>query len=264
MPLVFAGITPHTPVLLPTIGKEASDKLKKTHVALKKMEEQLYISRPDIIIIITPHGHIYPEVFGLYANTELKSDFEHFGDFTTKKLWLGAPNFASSIAKEAYKKQLITHMQSSDKLDHGSGIPLFFLTAHMKQVKVLPISHSGLGVKKHLEFGSVLKNVCMQGQERVAILASANLSHALTSDSPAGFHKSGKEFDDLLIQLLESHNSAGIAHMDPELIKNSAEYGYKSILILLGVIQKMNYNFKNYCYESPFGVGYLTGEFQFE
>ncbi|MBI2436901.1 MAG: AmmeMemoRadiSam system protein B [Candidatus Magasanikbacteria bacterium] len=263
MPIVFAAITPHPTLLMPQIGKGAVEKLKKTKDAFKKMEEKLYVSRPDIIVIFTPHGHIYPHTFSVYAHTKFKSHYEHFGDFTTSDTWNGAPNFAAMLSDEAYNKQISIHLESTEKIDHGVSIPLHFLTAHLPQIKVLPISHSGLTAKTHLEFGSSIKNLSMQSQDRIALIASANLSHALTSDSPAGFHKAGKEFDEMIIKLLESHNSAGIAHMDPTFVKNAAEYGYYSILMLLGVIQKMNYTFKNYAYESPFGVGYLTGEFEF-
>jgi aromatic ring-opening dioxygenase LigB subunit len=264
MPIVFAGITPHTPALLPNIGKEGLDKLKKTHLALKKMEEKLYLSRPDIIIVFSPHADIYPETFKLYTSTTFESNYEHFGDFTTKDTWNSAPNFTAILCEELRKKQIIAHIQNISKLDHGSSIPLHFLTPHIKKIKILPISHTELSSKKHLEFGQIVKSVCAVSTERIAVIASANLSHALTSHSPAGYHKAGNEFDEKIIKLLESHNSSGITNMDPQFVIDAAEYGYKSIVMLLGVIQKINYRFKNYCYESPFGVGYLTGEFEFD
>lgn len=263
MPIVFAGVCPHTPLLIPNIGKQATEKLEKTITALKKMEENLYIHKPDIIIVITPHGQVYDRAFNLYAYTDLHSNYEDFGDFTIKESWKGAPNLAALISTEAYKKNCITHLTTERKLDYGTTIPLHFLTPHLKNIKVLPIGYSEMSTKDHLGFGSVIKNVCMLSQERIALVASANLSHTLTSDSPAGYHKDGKEFDEKMIQLLQSHNTAGIMHMNPDLVKNAKEYGYKTIVMLLGSIQHMNYTFKNYAYESPFGVGYLTGEFEF-
>ena len=51
--------------------------------------------------------------------------------------------------------------------------------------------------------------------------------------------------------------------MDEKIVGKAEQCGYRSILILLGVLKNMNYTFKNHCYESPFGVGYLTGQFLF-
>jgi MEMO1 family protein len=53
MSLVFAAISPHPPLLIPSIGKEAIKKIQKTKEALEKLEEDLYLSRPEIIIIIS-------------------------------------------------------------------------------------------------------------------------------------------------------------------------------------------------------------------
>ena len=54
MPLVFAGITPHPPLLIPMIGKNQIKKIAKTQAALRQMEAELYATRPQIIIIISP------------------------------------------------------------------------------------------------------------------------------------------------------------------------------------------------------------------
>jgi aromatic ring-opening dioxygenase LigB subunit len=51
--------------------------------------------------------------------------------------------------------------------------------------------------------------------------------------------------------------------MDQTMIKNAQECAYRSTLILLGILRDMDYTFKNYSYESPFGVGYLVGNFVF-
>ena len=103
----------------------------------------------------------------------------------------------------------------------------------------------------------------MESDKRVAIIASANLSHGLTTDSPAGFREEGKKFDQSIIELLQSHNTTGIATLPHELVENAAETGYTSLLILLGALKNVNYEFKNLAYEHPFGVGYLTAEFIF-
>ena len=133
----------------------------------------------------------------------------------------------------------------------------------MPDVKILPIGHSLLDSKSHLAFGAVIKDVFLHSDKRVALIASADLSHALIDGSPAGQHPDGKRFDEQIISLLETRNTKGIADLDPTFVANASACGYRSILLTLGVLQNMQYTFKNYAYEAPFGVGYLTGQFVF-
>jgi aromatic ring-opening dioxygenase LigB subunit len=93
--------------------------------------------------------------------------------------------------------------------------------------------------------------------------ASIPIFPTLYKDSPGGFHASGSLFDQQLISLLESRNTVGLAQMDPTVISEAQECAYRSIMIALGVLKNTDFVFKNYCYEAPFGIGYVTGQFIF-
>ena len=49
--------------------------------------------------------------------------------------------------------------------------------------------------------------------------------------------------------------------MDKKLIFEAEECGLRSILILLGILNRMSYEPQLLSYEAPFGVGYLTLNF---
>lgn len=263
MSLVFAAITPHSPVLLPTISQKTQTKLKKTQAAITNLEEELYLSKPNIIIVISPHASLYEDAFIVNAHTQFESKLAEFGDVTTKKSWPGCPDFAAKLAHAAHVSNMPLRLVSEDVVDYGASIPLLLLTNHLDKVKVLPLGFSDLSSKEHLSFGELIHEQVMQTNRRIAVIASADLAHTLTKDAPAGFHKNGEKFDKTLIKLLEARNTAGISTLDQTVVKTSEQCGYRSILILLGVLKNMNYSFKNYCYEAPFGVGYLTGNFVF-
>jgi aromatic ring-opening dioxygenase LigB subunit len=261
MSLVFAAITPHPPLLIPNIGKDELKKIDRTKKALEQLEQDLYLAKPDVVAIISPHGSLFPDAFSVNAHTHFISSFEQFGDFSTKLEWTGADNLAARIAHRANLENLPLQLISEEHIDHGSSVPLFYLTQHFSNLRVLPIGYSALDVKVHLQFGEVLKDIFMETEKRVAVIASGDLSHGLTTDAPAGFSKVGKEFDQKLIEMLETRNTTGIMGMDSKLVEDAAECGFRSFLILLGILKNMNYNFKNYSYEGPFGVGYLVGNF---
>src|SRR5262245_47834651 len=61
--IVFAAIVPHSPLLLPSIGKDKSEALAKTIAAYKEIEEALYLSKAETIVMISPHAQAYPDAF---------------------------------------------------------------------------------------------------------------------------------------------------------------------------------------------------------
>ncbi|MBU1131286.1 AmmeMemoRadiSam system protein A, partial [Patescibacteria group bacterium] len=77
-----------------------------------------------------------------------------------------------------------------------------------------------------------------------------------------GFSSKGKEFDKKIIDLLKNKKHQEILTLDEELIKDAAECGYRSILILLGIFDKLNYQTDMLSYECPFGVGYLVANLE--
>lgn len=261
MSLVFAAITPHPPLLIPAIGKDEMKKVEKTKSALMALEKNLYVRKPSTIIIISPHSGIFSDAFVVNGHNHFTSSFDTFGDFTTKKEWKGAPALGAQISHHARMKHVSARLISQEKLDHGAAVPLIYLTEHLPNIKILPLGYSEMTSKEHLAFGEVLKDVIMGTYERIALIASGDMSHTLATDSPAGFHKAGAEFDAKIIESLETRNTAGIVSLDETFVRDAEQCSYRSILIALGVLKNMNYTFKNLCYEAPFGVGYLTGEF---
>lgn len=261
--LVFSAVVPHPPLLIPNIGKEELKKVSKTKKALEQLEQDLYLSKPDIIMIISPHGSLFSDAFTINAHPHFVANFAQFGDLNTRQEWQGESILGAAITQQSYEKNIPVQLVSEEALDHGSSVPLFYLTAHLPHVKILPLGYSALDNKAHIDFGYLLKETAMDSNKRVAVIASGDLSHGLTTDAPAGFSKVGTKFDKQVIELLENHNTVGFSKLDAKFVSDAAECGYRSLLILLGVLKNVNYSFKNYSYEGPFGVGYLVGNFQF-
>ena len=259
--LVFASVVPHPPLLIPAIGKEAVKKVEKTKLALEKLEEELYLSKPDTILIIGPHGCYFEGAFCLNISANYTTDLREFGDLTTKQQFKGELNLASKIKMAAESQHLPISLVTDPIIDHSVSVPLYYLTKHLPNVAILPINYSGLDRKTHLDFGYLIKEQVMNTNRRIAVIASGDLSHALTSDAPAGFSAAGAEFDAKIQELLANHNAAGLLRLDPILVENAAECGYRSLLILFGILRDVNYDFKFLSYEAPFGVGYLTANF---
>lgn len=262
--LTFAAITPHPPILIPNIGRENTKRIKKTAEAMEELEKKLFDSKPDTIIIISPHGVLLPDAFSINLNPEYVSNLEEFGDFATKVKFKTNTALAFRIKELMEDKNIPLTLTSDGFLDHGAVVPLYFLAKRLPKVSILPMAYSLLDFKTNFNFGDILKEIILNEDKRIAVIASGDLSHCLTKDAPAGYSPRGKEFDDKLTELIANKNTAGILKLDPDLVEKAGECGLRSILILLGLLERINYTPEILSYEGPFGIGYLVANFKLE
>lgn len=257
MSLVFACITPHPPILIPSIGKENLAQIDKTVEGMRTLEKEIYPSKPDTIIVISPHGPLFPDHFSLNLCPEYTAEFKQFGDFSTKLKYDGDVVTINAIHR-ALEDNTPLNLVSDKNLDHGTSVPLYYLTEHLPDAKVIPTGYSLLDLKAHFEFGKKLKEEISQNNKRIAVVASGDLSHRLTEDAPAGFSPRGEEFDQKLVELLGANKIDEIMNLDEELIEEAGECGLRSIVALLGILSDVKYTPKIISYEGPLGVGYLV------
>lgn len=261
MSIVFSAIVPHSPILIPSVGKENCERLKNTRAAFKKLEEDLYASKAETIIIFSPHGLIQSNSFSMNLSPEFIGNFEEFGDFSTKFNLKGDIGLAYRI-REKLETKVPLQLVSETKLDYGSAIPLYLLTANLPQIKIIPFYYSGLDLASHYGFGQILRQEILASKERVAVIASGDLSHRLSKDAPAGYSAKGKKFDNKIIESLEKFKIKNILGLEHEFIRDACECGLKAIVMLLGILEPIKCAPQKLSYESPFGVGYLVMNFK--
>lgn len=96
--IVFATISPHPPIILPTVGsKEDRARVKKTIESLEFLGKNLKETSPDLIIISSPHpdwGFNVPLFF-------LAKDFK--GKIEQHLMGLESPQFYFEEGKRFYK-----------------------------------------------------------------------------------------------------------------------------------------------------------------
>lgn len=260
MTLVFSAIVPHPPLLIPGIGKNNRDLLKSTTLAYKKIADKLILKKVDTILIISPHSMVQPDVFTINLNPILNADYKDFGDFSTKKSWPSDIGLGYKI-RENLESNTPLQLVSSENLDHGASVPLMMLCEKLPQVKIISLSSSFLSLQDHFDLGKNIKKKIANDNKNIAVIASGDLSHRLSKDAPAGYSAKAKKFDKKICILLAEKRILEIIDFDEELIKEVGECGLRSFLIMLGVIDEINYQAKMLSYEAPFGVGYLVMEF---
>jgi len=99
MPIVFAAISPHPPIILPSVGSpEDRAQIKKTIEALEKLGKKIKVIKPDKIIVSAPHpdwGFNVPLYF-------LAKDFKE--EIKTYLIELESPQFYFEEGKKVYKE----------------------------------------------------------------------------------------------------------------------------------------------------------------
>ncbi len=259
MPQVLRALLPHSPLLIDEIGKENKEALKTTINAYKEIINQLKEKSVNSIIIISQHGDILDDSFSLAMASEFNISFDQFACFKIRE------KLKCDIALADKLLEFIAHdfpfePRPMPNLDHASAIPLELLTRENKNIKVLPIyCAQNLDWKTHYDFGLKLKEFIDKQTEKIAIIASGDLSHRLKISSPGGFSPKGIKFDNKIMQYLNDPKNIKekILKLNPENVKEAKESVLKPLLILLGIINS-NYQAKKLAYQDDFGVGYLS------
>ncbi|MCI0479673.1 AmmeMemoRadiSam system protein B [Candidatus Uhrbacteria bacterium] len=259
--IVFAAIVPHSPLLLPTVGKEHREKLAKTLESIQELEQALYLAKPNVLCVIAPHGVRYPDAFSINLASKYVGNLKAFGDFSTtvaaKSDYLTIDRLQRKLRVEGVPFTLT----SSEEIDYGFTVPLLLLTSHLDAWKLIPISPSMLDGKEHYDFGRQLKRVLHAEEQRVAVIASADLSHTLGSESPAGPSEHGPAFDLAVQKAVGANDPTPLLSLDKNVVEQSSQCGYRPIMTLFGCLENMSVTPHILSYEAPFGVGYLTARF---
>lgn len=267
MAIVFRGLSPHPPILIPQIGQNDLEQVEKTVKGMESMAKVLKKAAPEVIMFTTPHGLSFRDSFSFIRTPKVEGDFGEFG-FSQIKFSLDIDlDLTDAIMKEAEAQgiEVIAIDQGSKEkygvaphLDHGVMVPLFYIQQAFDGFSGVIVSTSGLSRDVHRRFGEVIMNICGKYDKRVALLGSGDLSHRLTESAPAGFHPEAYLFDEALMKCLAELNAEGIKEIPEKLIRRAGECGLKSVHILLGSLGEEAGLLKPkvHSYEGPFGVGY--------
>jgi AmmeMemoRadiSam system protein B len=262
--LCFASICPHPPIIIPNIGGAELNNVKKTIKAMKKLAADFAATKPETVIIVSPHGPVQTNKMTITASENLSGNFGQFGDFETQMAFKNNPPLIKEIKKSAEEGKIPADLLDLPNLDHGALVPLYYLSKNYPDFNLVPIAFSFLDYQTHFKFGQIIGERLAISDKRYAIIASGDLSHRVTPEAPAGYSPRGQEFDEKLAQLLEADDVQGILNLDDDLVEEAGECGLRSIIILLGVLdgcQLSNVNCQLLSYEAPFGVGYLVGQY---
>lgn len=259
--IVFAAFAPQTPLLLPEINKTQAQKLDTTRAAMDDLADLLTAADPDTIVLLSEHPTRYSQTFSINLSDPFRFDLKEFGHLTFNRTFHPDIMLADRLQRALRKAKQPLTMTTDETLHFASAVPLDLLVKEKKDVRLVPITFCDLPAKNHFQFGEALKDTLQETSRRVAVIATGDLSHVLSSNGPAGFHPDGKEFDEKLQECLLNKNSVGLLTLDPETVENAKQTAYLPLVVLMGILEKFPVQTEILSYEAPFGVGELVVHF---
>ncbi|KJS01024.1 MAG: hypothetical protein VR68_05920 [Peptococcaceae bacterium BRH_c4a] len=267
MPVVFCGVCPHPPIMVPEVGKDQSDIVIKSRQAMLELGRRLKESGARSLVIISPHGPVFSDGIAINTNPVLRGNLKKFGAPGVAFILENDLPLASLINRYAAEAGVMT-VELDDRaagqydvdleLDHGITAPLRFLAEAGVSMPMVPVYMGLLSYDQLYGFGAALQRAAQEYGRDVAVVASGDLSHCLTPDAPAGYQPRGEEFDLEMVRLLGLADVEGVIGLDSALVEKAGECGLRPIVMMLGALDGYRVDPEVLSYEGPFGVGYMV------
>ena len=258
--LVFSGIAPHPPIMVPEVGRDAISEVRRSIDAMAELTRRVIANGAETVILISPHAPLEQDSFVAYQGPRVRGNFS---SFRAPGVELDAPVDQELLAaisargsESNYTVVEITHQY----LDHGTAVPLYFLHRNGWEGRVVALGYSFLSNEDHVGFGSCIGKAITDVGRPVALVASGDLSHRLKPDAPAGYNPTAYIFDYEIVDALRSNDVNRVVHIDQDLRRLAGECGYRSMLIAVGATSELPLECEVLSYEAPFGVGYMVAQ----
>ncbi|MCA1615233.1 MAG: AmmeMemoRadiSam system protein A [Acidobacteria bacterium] len=258
--LVYVGIAPHPPIMVPEVGRGEAARVRDSIEAMREMTARISACGAETVVLISPHAPLDARAFVAYRDSELRGDFARF---RARDAEISAPldsELLDSISRAAAEDGLGVAGLEGEELDHGTAVPLYFLLRNGWRGRVVALGYSFLSDEDHVRFGASLRRAVETVGRPAAFVASGDLSHRLTPDAPAGYEPDAHLFDEEVIESIRASSPRRVIGIDQNLRRRAGECGYRSVLVALGASEGVEPACEVLSYEAPFGVGYLVAQ----
>jgi MEMO1 family protein len=270
--ITLGALVPHPPIIVSGIG-QVSDlaQVPETIAGMREIDHLLAEEPPETLVVFTPHGTVFSDALVIYGDKILKGDLSQFG---LERTWEWTSDLelvekiidlsrAANLSVLKLDQELAKRYRPQGALDHGVLVPLsFFSTEWASKTRLVIIPLSYLPLEELYQFGSLIQIAAAQLKRKIAIIASGDLSHCLKPGAPAGYDPRGAEFDQKLVEILKKGAFKELFQMDPLLLEKAAECGFRSVILLMGTLDRMELQVKVHSYQGTFGVGYGVASFR--
>jgi Catalytic LigB subunit of aromatic ring-opening dioxygenase len=216
MPLVFAAATSHAPGI--TAWNEAAPAPQRASVAaaFETLNANFERALPDVVLLLTSEHwtNFFLDHVGAFCvgrGDEFRGPVEPWLGVPSS-IVPGAPALAGALVDGAYDDGYEVSFGYELEFDHGSMVPLHFLTPAMN-VPVVPVFFNTLATpqpsaRRCLGLGRSFGEVVARWPQRVAIVATGGMSH---DPGERGHGRIDSDFDRTFLARMASGNVTELA-----------------------------------------------------
>lgn len=258
--IVFAAITPCSPLLMPSINPERVGMAAKTRAALANLAEELFAAKPDTIVLFCDHVNTPTDAFAINVADPYHASLAEFGDLGYTKTYSTDFMLADGMQRDMRRAGIAVTLETEKELPFSATVPLALLTEHIPNIRILPIAPCDKSPKEHFDFGAALRESLVSSSKRIAVIACGDGSHTRSAEAPGGMHEDGEKLDALLSTLVAQKNTAGLLQIDETMRIHAQDSSYRQIVMLFGALDGAPVESSVLSEEAPFGVGQLVAE----
>src|ERR1051326_4547380 len=118
--LVFAGIAPHPPIMVPEVGRDAIAEVRASIDGMAELTRRLIATEAETVVVISPHAPLEREAFIAFDGPQLHGDF---ANFRAPAVALNAElddELLDEITRQAANEHLLVMRIRGFDLDHGT------------------------------------------------------------------------------------------------------------------------------------------------
>src|SRR5258707_9605153 len=160
--IVFAGIAPHPPIMVPQVGREAIVEVRSSIAAMADLTARVIRCGAETVVMISPHAPLEPDAFVAYDGPQLYADFANFRAPTATVHAQLDDELLNEITRIAADQDLKTIRIRGFDLDHGTAVPLSFLQRYGWNGRVVAPGYSFFPNENHVRFGRCIKQTIEQ------------------------------------------------------------------------------------------------------
>lgn len=264
--MIQAVIMPHPPIARELVGRGEEQKIQTTLDAYRTASRRIAEYAPETIVIISPHNIFFRDAFYVSPGETYTDSLSRFG---------AAADRVSIPYDTELRDELVTLMEAENipvvqdtryakEPDHGSLIPLLYVSEVYTNYRIVRIAPSLLSDETLVEVGRLIERAAAHLGRRITLIASGDLSHKLLAEGPYGYVKEGPEFDQSVTEMMRTGNLTAFREFTPEFRDRCAECGLPGFIMLSGALENYHIQPDLLSYEGPFGVGYAICTFTAE
>jgi aromatic ring-opening dioxygenase LigB subunit len=246
--LVFAAIAPHGSMAIDEACEpEEKGLAQATQDAFAELGRRFEAARPDATIVLTPHNVHVDGAFAVVISAELHGSLS---EWTTQPVELTCPvdrdlalETVVALTDAGIPTVGLSYGGNDPEgavfpMDWGALIPLWYMGGRAKpQVPAVVMSPArDRSFEEHVRAGAVLAHAAAESGKRVALIASADHGHAHDENGPYGYDAAAKEYDDRVVELVDTERLGELLEFDPHFIERAKADSFWQMLMLHGAL----------------------------